>query len=185
MKRLVLKIHRNSIAWFRVGSLVLASLLGSMSFTADANEALEKIAAVKVPTDAELNELQPPFENAADVAEEADELPYEILELNRAETYNLFSMGKKVWSDTGLAVRVFVLPSRHPLHKKFAKKKIGSFPHVLNAIWDRYVYSGSGQRPNEVKDEQAMLEAISTVEGAVGYLPAPDGSGEVVMVRNK
>jgi hypothetical protein len=112
-------------------------------------------------------------------------LSYEIIEVNRGETFNLFSMGKKVWGDTGLPVRVFVLPSRHALHKQFAKQKIGSFPHVLSAIWDRHVYSGSGQRPNEVKNEQEMLRAISSIEGAVGYLPDPAGSGQIIVVRHK
>ncbi|MFT4531802.1 MAG: hypothetical protein ACI81F_002623 [Thalassolituus oleivorans] len=129
------------------------------------------------------------FEKSQQIAEAepvaGSPLPYEIIELNRGETFNLFSMGKKVWDDTGLPVLVFVLPSRHALHKQFAKQKIGSFPHVLSAIWDRQVYSGSGRRPNEVKNAQEMRRAISSIAGAVGYLPGPAGSSQIIVVRNK
>lgn len=113
------------------------------------------------------------------------ELSYEVIELTRGETFNIFSMAKKVWTDSGKPVRVFVLPTRHPLHKRFAKQRIGSFPHVLSAIWDRHVYSGSGQRPTEVDTEEKMLEAVSNTEGAVGYMPSPDDKTKILLIRHK
>lgn len=175
--------------------LALASVI-SLPVLADEDEVADVFAEIDTksaqevdqnshPTNAE-SEI-PEVENSAagPSVEAVDESPYEVIELSRGETFNLFSMGKKVWSDTGLPVRVYVLPNKHKLHKRFAKQKIGSFPHVLSAVWDRYVYSGSGQRPNQVKDERAMQEAISNVEGAVGYLPDPDDPSKVILVRNK
>jgi hypothetical protein len=162
------------------------SLAPSAAIVAEFEES-QQIAAARLPfgDEAETLQVDPSIGAAEAVPVAASPLPYEMIELNRGQIFNLFSMGKKVWGDTGLPVRVFVLPSRHALHKQFAKQKMGSFPHVLSAIWDRQVYSGSGQRPNEVKNAQEMLRAISSIEGAVGYLPGPAGSSQIIVVRNK
>jgi hypothetical protein len=166
----------------RIGLILLISVTLAPNVVAEESPAEPEGLQQNVADGLDVDQSAKPTEPSPPVS---TPLPYEVIEFSRGETFNLFAMGKKVWSDTGLAVRVYVLPTRHPLHKKFAKQKIGSFPHVLNAIWDRYVYSGSGQRPNQVKDEQEMLEAISSVEGAVGYLPDPENPGQVILVRNK
>lgn len=167
---------------------LLLLMLASDSFADTATTASTKslqVAAARLPENADELRVDSSIEPTKNVAPLENVQPYEILDLSRGETFNLFAMGKKVWGDTGLPVRVYVLPSRHPLHKKFAKQKIGSFPHVLDAIWDRYVYSGSGQRPHEVKDEQEMRDAVSSVKGAVGYLSDPADPSRIILVRNK
>ena len=90
-------------------------------------------------------------------------------ELSEETVRALFTMRLRRWSD-GTPVRVFVLPDRHPLHKDFAKKILGVFPHQLRRAWDRLVFSGTGQAPREVSDETEMLDRVSKTPGAVGYV---------------
>lgn len=52
----------------------------------------------------------------------------------------------------------------------FSKKILGVYPHQLRLAWDRAVFSGTGQAPNEVDDETEMLEAIASTPGSIGYI---------------
>lgn len=78
----------------------------------------------------------------------------------------------------GSPVRVFVLPDDHELHAAFAKTVLGLFPYQLRRVWDRQVYSGTGQAPETLRSEREMLERIGTTPGAIGYAArVPDNSG--------
>ncbi|WP_245392729.1 hypothetical protein [Salinicola halimionae] len=70
----------------------------------------------------------------------------------------------------GQAVHVFVLPDDNPVHEEFSKKILGVYPHQLRLAWDRAVFSGTGQAPNEVEDEADMLEAVASTPGSIGYI---------------
>lgn len=89
--------------------------------------------------------------------------------LTRDTTRAIFAMRQRTWPD-GQAVRVFVLDNNHPVHARFAKEQLAVYPHQLQLAWDRMVFSGTGQAPNRVSDQQAMLERIATTPGALGYL---------------
>ena len=81
----------------------------------------------------------------------------------------LFSMQLPQWPD-GTAVRVFVLPDDHPGHRAFSKDLLRLYPRQLRRVWDRQLYSGTGQAPQTVADAAAMLEAVAQTPGAIGYL---------------
>ncbi|WP_239496124.1 hypothetical protein [Salinicola peritrichatus] len=70
----------------------------------------------------------------------------------------------------GQAVHVFVLSDNNPIHEDFSKRILGVYPHQLRLAWDRAVFSGTGQAPNEVADETAMLEAVASTPGGIGYV---------------
>lgn len=89
--------------------------------------------------------------------------------LTRDTTRAIFAMRQRTWPD-GQAVRVFVLENNHPVHARFAKEQLAVYPHQLQLAWDRMVFSGTGQAPNRVQDQQEMLERIATTPGALGYL---------------
>ncbi|WP_108445492.1 hypothetical protein [Halomonas denitrificans] len=89
--------------------------------------------------------------------------------LTRDTTRAIFAMRQRTWPD-GQAVRVFVLDNNHPVHARFAKEQLAVYPHQLQLAWDRMVFSGTGQAPNRVQDQQEMLERIATTPGALGYL---------------
>lgn len=78
-------------------------------------------------------------------------------------------MHLKTWSD-GTKIRVFVLPDDDQLHQSFSKEKLNVFPYQLRSIWDRLVFSGTGQAPIKVNSTEEMLTKVASTPGAIGYL---------------
>ncbi len=70
--------------------------------------------------------------------------------LNRDTTRAIFAMRQRTWPD-GQAVRVFVLSNNNPVHA-------------------RMVFSGTGQAPDRVNDQEEMRERVASTPGAIGYL---------------
>jgi hypothetical protein len=94
-----------------------------------------------------------------------DLAPHELSQ-NEARLY--FGMRLQRWPDHQ-PVKVFVLPDDHPLHSDFAKGVLGMFPYQLRSAWDRQLFSGTGQAPTRVADEQAMIRRVASTPGAIGY----------------
>lgn len=89
--------------------------------------------------------------------------------VSRYKLRAIFGMRQPAWPD-GEIVRVFVLPDDHPLHRRFAKQRLGVFPYQLRRSWNNLIYSGLGQAPTEVSDEQEMLQWVANTRGAIGYI---------------
>ncbi len=92
-----------------------------------------------------------------------------VEQLSLNTTRLMFSMQLERWPD-GNAVRVFVLPDNHPVHRDFSKDRLKLYPRQLRRVWDRQLYSGTGQAPETVADEAAMRKAVAETPGAIGYL---------------
>jgi len=82
----------------------------------------------------------------------------------------LFNMRLLQWPD-GTPVRIYVLPDGNALHRQFCKRYLGVFPHQLRYSWNRKVFSGMGQFPQQVKSVEEMRQRIADTPGAIGYLP--------------
>lgn len=82
----------------------------------------------------------------------------------------LFNMRLLQWPD-GTPVRVFVLKDKDPLHKAFSKNFLQVFPYQLRRSWDRRIFSGIGQAPQQVNDIHEMHTRVADTPGAIGYLP--------------
>jgi len=85
------------------------------------------------------------------------------------KTRAIFTMRQRFWSN-GEKIRVFTLVDKHSLHKSFTKNKLHMFPHQLRRVWDRMVFSGTGQAPTVVQTEEEMLGKIAITPNAIGYL---------------
>lgn len=94
----------------------------------------------------------------------------------------IFMLRVKHWPD-GTPIKVFVFPDRNALHNKFVRETLKILPHQLRRQWDRYIYSGTGQGPNEVKSEQEMLERIQSSPGAIGYSRAGVTNDQVQTIQ--
>lgn len=92
-----------------------------------------------------------------------------LQQVDRSFLLSSFSMRLNRWPD-GTPMRVFVLADNHPIHTNFVKNTLEVFPYQLRSIWDRAVFSGSGRAPIQVGNEAEMLEKVSTVNGAIGYI---------------
>lgn len=90
----------------------------------------------------------------------------------------IFAMRQRTFPD-GQAVHVFVLPDDNPIHEDFSKRVLGVYPHQLRLAWDRAVFSGTGQAPNEVASEAEMIEDVASTPGSVGYIKKTSLNGQV------
>jgi hypothetical protein len=89
--------------------------------------------------------------------------------VSRQYLLSVFSMQTRTWPD-GHSIRVYILPPQQPEHRAFVKSELKLFPYQLVKIWDRSVFSGSGQSPMIVESEEEMLRKVSENKGAIGYL---------------
>jgi len=103
-----------------------------------------------------------------------------ISSLSATEARNIFTMRTQQWPD-GQPIKVFVLNDNNPLHKHFSKENLRVFPYKLRRIWDRNIYSGTGDAPTTLDTEEEMIKAISTLAGAIGY--ANKGGKDVRLIE--
>ncbi|WP_438765228.1 hypothetical protein [Kushneria sp. TE3] len=104
--------------------------------------------------------------------------------MTRETVRAIFAMRQRTLPD-GEAAHVFVLPDKHPLHERFTKEILGVYPHQLRLSWDRLVFSGTGQAPNEVGSVEEMRQRVASTPGGLGYLEkgAVDDSVSVFTVE--
>ncbi len=89
--------------------------------------------------------------------------------LTKSQLRRIYTMRQLYWSDNS-AITVFVLPSQHELHKRFAKERLQIFPYQLNRIWHKLTYSGLGVAPTIVDSEQELIQSVINTPGAIGYI---------------
>jgi len=96
----------------------------------------------------------------------------------------IFGMRNRTWQD-GKPITVFVLKDDDPIHTAFTKKVLQTFPYNLRRIWDRRVYSGTGQSPVTVETEEEMREVISVTDNSIGYISRQWLNSDVKAVQLK
>lgn len=91
-------------------------------------------------------------------------------EFSRPTLQAIFLMRVRRWPD-GTPIRTFVMPESSPLHDRFAREKLGTYPYILRRNWDRLVFTGTGLAPEVVHSEEEMRQKVMSSKGAIGYLP--------------
>ena len=104
--------------------------------------------------------------------------------LDRQALLAVFLMRVRQWPD-GTPVRVYVLPSNHPVHDRFARELLGTFPYVLDRNWDRLVFTGTGLKPEVVQSEDEMREKVLKTPGAIGYVRAAANNSKLGPPRQR
>ncbi|MEO6421609.1 MAG: hypothetical protein ABIR84_02695 [Candidatus Nitrotoga sp.] len=89
--------------------------------------------------------------------------------ISKSSLRAIFGMRLSKWSATDLPVKVFVMQDDAPEHGVFCKHILQVFPHQLRLAWDRQVFSGQGQYPEQVASTQEMLSKIAATPGSIGY----------------
>jgi ABC-type phosphate transport system substrate-binding protein len=95
------------------------------------------------------------------------ELPDAAITRNDARLF--FTLRLQRWLNDE-PVKVFVLPDDHPVHRSFSKSILGLFPYQLRRVWDRQLFSGTGQAPIIVADEAEMIRRVASTPNAIGYV---------------
>lgn len=88
--------------------------------------------------------------------------------ISQAEARQIFSARQQHWED-GSKIHVFVLNTDTALHQQFCQQVLQIFPYQLERIWNQITYSGQGDPPHIVKSPQALVQAVYTTPGAIGY----------------
>ena len=102
--------------------------------------------------------------------------------LDASTLRGIFGMRLSRWPD-GTPIRVYVLPDDNPVHAKFTKRILNTYPHQLRRNWDRLVFSGTGNAPIQVESEQEMLDRIRTIPGSIGYIESGKESANVRVIK--
>lgn len=108
--------------------------------------------------------------------------PPQVASLSLNEARGIFSMRVRAWPD-GSAITVFVLPGDTKLHSNFVKQQLRLLPHQLKRNWDRMVYTGIGQAPIEVANEQEMLARLKATPGSIGYTSMEVSSEQLLILQ--
>jgi len=103
-------------------------------------------------------------------------------DLSRNEARLFFTMRLQYWSNNQ-PIKVFVLPDDNPLHGAFTKTILGLFPYQLRRVWDRQLFSGTGQVPVTVSNEDEMLRRVASTPGAIGYAERVPRDAQVQVIR--
>ena len=90
-----------------------------------------------------------------------------IISRNKARLY--FSQRLTHWPD-GKSITLVVLPDNDPLHIEFSKKVLGLYPYQLRRAWDRQLFTGTGQAPITVANEQEARKVIAATPGSLSYV---------------
>lgn len=99
-----------------------------------------------------------------------------------AQIRRIFSMRQTAWSNSQ-AITVYVLDNQHKTHQLFSTKVLGMFPYQLERIWDKLVYSGLGDEPIKVENEQEMIERVSQKPGSIGYIVQPVDIDSISIIK--
>ena len=100
----------------------------------------------------------------------------------RASLRAIFGMLLQKWP-SNTPVKVFVLSDDAPEHAIFSKSVLPVFPHQLRMAWDRQVFSGQGQYPEQVGSTKEMLSRVASTPGAMGYVKASEVDQNVRVLK--
>ncbi len=109
-------------------------------------------------------------------------VPVHQSSLNKIRT--IFTMRQQFWPN-GEKIKVFTLVDHHPIHQTFTKTNLNMFPHQLRRVWDRIVFSGTGQVPVQLSNEEEMLDKIANTPNAIGYLSSEPENENIRIFKSK
>lgn len=102
--------------------------------------------------------------------------------ISRSSLRAIFGMRLSKWpADT--PVKVFVMKDDAPEHNAFSKILLQVFPHQLRLAWNRQVFSGQGQYPEQVASAQDMLSKVASTPGAIGYIKSSEVTNNVRILK--
>ena len=104
--------------------------------------------------------------------------------LSQASLRAIFGMRNRTWQG-GQSVKVFVYEDKDPIHIEFTKNTLKTFPYNLRRIWERRIYSGTGQSPTTLSTQDEMVEMVSKTENAIGYISYEKVTDKVKVVSLK
>jgi hypothetical protein len=106
----------------------------------------------------------------------------DIESLSRTEARLYLTMRLKNWPD-GTSVKIFVLPDNDSLHQRFVNSILGLYPYQLRRVWDRQLFTGTGQAPVTVSSVEEMVQRVAQTPGALGYADSGVKNPDVRIIK--
>ena len=103
-------------------------------------------------------------------------------EISRNTLRAIFLMRYAKWED-GMPVKVYVFADAESGHETFSKEVLKIFPRQLRQAWDRQVFSGLGQYPEQVSSAKEMLAKVKATPGSVGYISIQEVNKDVRILQ--
>jgi len=89
--------------------------------------------------------------------------------ISQSKARSIFLMRTTEWNN-GVPIVVVALESSDPLHIDFCKNILGLFPYQIQQIWDRIIFTGTGQSPHFADSKDEIKKLVSLIPGAIGYI---------------
>lgn len=105
-----------------------------------------------------------------------------VTSITTNEAQLFLTLRLKTWPN-GVPAKVFVLPDGDGLHRRFSNVVLGLYPYQLRRVWDRQLFSGTGQAPTTVANEEEMIRRVAATPGAIGYVESVPGDGRVLALE--
>lgn len=88
--------------------------------------------------------------------------------LTPKEIKHIFLARKTTWSNSeGI---IFANHEDKTVFREFSKKFLSMSPAHYTTYFRKKIFTGMGQRPKAVKNDQKMIEFVSNTNGAIGYI---------------
>jgi len=104
-----------------------------------------------------------------------------IRSLGADELDAIFRALRRSWPG-GQRIQPFNLPARHGLRVAFDRGALHMEPEAVARYWIDQRVRGGQQPPTQVPDSKLMLRVVSSLSGAVGYVPANEVASGVKVV---
>ena len=91
-----------------------------------------------------------------------------ISEISKADLRDLFTGASSTYKNGARAVVVNLKGG--PVRDTFLKNFVGKSDAAYSAAWRVIVFSGQGMMPKSFPTEEALVEYVASVPGAIGYV---------------
>lgn len=103
-------------------------------------------------------------------------------EFSQSTVRAIFGMRRSIWPD-GSAISVFVLTDDNPAHQAVCKEKLNLYPYQLRQLWERNQFTGIGQMPIMVANEEEMALRVEATPGAIGYVMKAPSNAKLKVIQ--
>ncbi|AWB68051.1 phosphate ABC transporter substrate-binding protein [Saccharobesus litoralis] len=101
--------------------------------------------------------------------------------LDRKQISRIF-MGKDKAFPSGSDVIPFNLNEGSGVRNEFEKMVIQRSPAQINAYWGKYVFTGKGTPPDQLKSEADVIAKVKSSPNAIGYIDAKNVTPDVKVI---
>ncbi len=93
----------------------------------------------------------------------------------------IFTSRMRRWPD-GTPVKLVTYNYDHALFLNVCSK-MKIYPINFKRVWDMVIYSGGGEGPIFVENEEEMKKVVNSTPGAIGYLETVDKGGKINVLQ--